>query len=228
MARTRSGKIYNTLVAVTPTKSVTKTTTPTPTPHVPYTCQEILSWGLTTPTIKLHEGLTPAMYAMWQAKCQIAGIARPRYYKVVLEILDTHGSVALGHVSNAKDTLLQWALSCFMLKTEPEEEKILVKLIHTIIHHMDTPKEMSVYNYNRVTPLFWAIYLANDVPSKRKYLNSIIIHLLNKCDKMEWTHKDIELQTYWHRKFGVPKMFLITDLTTPEINKLLIKTFLIA
>ena len=220
MPRTRSGKIYNTLVAATPT---------TPPPHVPYTPEEILSLGLTQPTINLHQGLTPAMYAMWRAKCQIVGMARPQYYRIVLDILNAHGSVVLGHISDQKDTLLQWALGCYMRKTSLVEDKILIKLIHTIIHHMDTPKEMSTYNDNRVTPLFWAIYIAHEIPFKRKYLHGIIIHLLNKCAKRGWTDKDIRLQTYWHRKkFGTPKMFLITDLTTPEINTLLIKTFLIA
>lgn len=227
MARTRSGKLYNTLVAVAPT-TPTKTTTP----YVPFTPDEILKIGLATPTINLHEGLTPAMYAMWRAKCQITGISRPRYYKVVMEILNTHGSIALGHISDTKDTLLQWALGCLTIPTTHEEEKILVKLIHTIIHHMDSPKEISTHNYNGVTPLFWAFYLAYEYRTyhksipKDKYLDGIIIHLLNKCAKKGWTHKDINFQGSWYRKFDDPKMFHITDLTTPEINKRLVKFFL--
>jgi len=227
MARTRSGKIYNTLVAVAPTKSVPKTT---PAPYVPYTPDEILSAGITTPTINLHKGLTPAMYALWRAKCQIAGIARPRYYKIVMEILNTHGSIALGHVSDTKDTLLLWALASFMIKTEPEEDKLLVKLIHTIIHHMDAPKEMSTSNYNGITPLFWAFYLTHEYNTKNYYkkkdMEGIIIHILNKCAKKGWTHKDINFQSSWFRKWDAPKMFHITDLTTPNLNTRLIKTFL--
>ena len=228
MARTRSGKLYNTLVAVKTTKPKPKTTTPAP--YVPYTPDEILSFGLTTPTINLHEGLTPAMYAMWRAKCQIASIARPRYYKIVMEILNTHGSVALGHVSDTKDTLLQWALGCYTKETCRDALKPLIKLIHTIIHHMDTPTEMSTSNYNGVTPLFWAFYTAHDTKFrdsfKYMYKKGIIIHLLNKCAKKGWTREDINFQSTWFRKWDVPKTFHISDLTTPELNKRLVKVFL--
>lgn len=226
MPRTRSGKFYSTIVDVA---SRPKTATSS---HVPYTREEILSLGLTSPAIKVYAGLTPAMYAMSQAKCRIS-LDRARYYKIVLDILDAHGSFALGHVSDKKDTLFQWTLGCFVTETYSKSFKTLVKLIHTIIHHMDTPKEISTPNYNNVTPLFcfWAIYMANVLKdaknkSKKRCLDGIIIHLLNKCRVKGWSHKDINLQVYWHRKFSVPKMIHITDLTSPEINKYLIKTFL--
>lgn len=220
MARTRSGKIYNALVAVT-----SKTTS-----HVAYTPDEILELGLATPTISLHDGLTPAMYAMWRGKHQITSIARLQYYKITLEILDAHGSVALGHVSHAKDSLLHWALGCFMISTDPEEDGLLVELIHTIIRHMKTPKEMSTVNYNDVNALFWIFYMAhvfdiNNYEKKHMDLEGIIIHILNKCVKKGWFLEDINFQRSWFRWWGAPKTFHISDLTTPKINKLLIQTF---
>lgn len=221
MPHTRSGKIYNTIVAVA---SSPKTASRS---RVVHTHEELLRLGLTTPAIKFTNGLTPAMHALWEAKARVGD--RARYYKIVLDILDAHGSVALGHVSDCEDTLLHWTLVCLGAGVYTESIKTLVKLIHTIIHHMDTPKEMSTPNSKNVTALFWAIYMANalkDCNIKKRCLDGIIIHLLNKCRVKGWSHKDINLQACWLNNIPVPKMFHITDLTSPEINKYLIKSFL--